>query len=438
MKILLILPFDRTYRRQGYFSTSISYAPLTLTTLAALIPEELNAHVDIVDEGVSRPQRDGDYDIVAITATASSSSRAYYLCSYWRARGAHVVIGGAHATLQPDEAALHANTVVVGLAEQTWPQFLYDFAAGQPQHIYYHQPSRACLSMPIPRRELQAPKGYMGIPTIVANRGCRLGCEFCSIQQQWGKKGTARPIDEVINEIRTHGAKRWIFLDPNLYSDRNYALELFNALMPLKIRWSGLSTLNIVDDGEVFAALHRSGCEGLLLGLENLSQLTMREIGKPCNKVSEYRRQIEALRKNNIASLGCFVLGFDDDTEESIRQTVAEIPSLGLDLVRFSVLTPLPGTQLHQNMLNEDRIISHDLSLYDNEHVVFRPKNLQPECLQALLHEAWRETYRTSAILKRAFIRPGSRWVRLAANIGFRIYARKLRREQPEEFNPNS
>lgn len=435
MRVLLILPFDRTYRRKGAFSTSIGYAPLTLTTLVALIPADLHVEVDIVDEGVSPPRLDGDYDIVGVTATASSSPKAWFLCAHWRAQGAHVAIGGAHATLMPEEASRHADTVFIGLAEQTWPQFLYDFASGKPQALYRHEPQREYLSMPTPRRDLLAPR-YMKIPTIIANRGCRLSCDFCSIQHQWGKRGLTRPVEEVIAEIRSHGAKRWIFLDPNIYSERTYSLALFKALTPLNIRWSGLSTLSVVDDNEIFKAMKRSGCEGLLLGLENLSQETMQQIGKPTNRVSEYRRQISKLRENGIASLGCFVLGFDEDTEQSIRQTIKDIPALGLDLVRFSVLTPLPGTSLYQRLVAENRILTDDLSLYDNEHVVFQPKNMSSERLQALLHDAWRESYQVKHILHRALIRPGSRWLRLAANIGFRIYAARLRREKVALFRP--
>ena len=232
--------------------------------------------------------------------------------------------------------------------------------------------------MPTPLREFLVPL-YLKIPTIVANRGCRLSCDFCSIQQQWGKRGLARPVEEVVEEIRHHGAKRWIFLDPNVYSDRAYSLALFKALTPLNIRWTGLSTLSVVDDSEIFGAMKRSGCEGLLPGLESLTQETMQQIGKPTNRVSEYKRQISTLREAGISSLGCFVLGFDKDTEQSIYQTIAGIPALGLDLVRFSVLTPLPGTSLHQRLVAENRILTDDLSLYDNEHVVFESKNLSAD-----------------------------------------------------------
>ncbi|HDS7248541.1 radical SAM protein [Morganella morganii subsp. morganii] len=437
VRILLILPFDRTYRyRKSAFSVAISYAPLTLITLAALVPPHLNAELTLCDEGVSPPVTAGDFDLVVITATASSSPRAYALCRYWRERGARTAMGGAHVTLQPDEAAQHADTVLIGAGELIWPRFLQDMADGHPQPRYQHRSERGFLPMPVPRRDLLPSRAYMNIATIIADRGCPLACEFCSVQHQWGRKGTARPVADVINEIKQSGRQRWIFLDPNLYADRQYSLELFRALIPLKIRWSGLATLNVTDDDEVFRAMCDSGCEGLLIGLENLSQQTMTATGKNCNQVSEYRRQIRRLRDNRIAALGCFVLGFDEDTPESIRDTIRQIPSLGLDLVRFSVLTPLPGTRLWQRMAENGRLITQDLSLYDNEHVVFQPQNMSPETLQSLLHEAWRETYRLTAILRRVLHRPGSRFIRLAANLGFRLYARRLRHEKSGLFNP--
>lgn len=437
MKILLILPFDRTYRyRKSAFSVAISYAPLTLITLAALVPQHLNAELTLTDEGVSPPVTTGDFDLVVITSTASSSPRAYALCRYWQQRGAYVAMGGAHVTLQPDEAAHYADTVMIGAGEHIWPQFLQDFADKRPLARYQHTSERGYLSMPVPRRDLLPRRTYMKIPTIIADRGCPLSCDFCAIQHQWGRKGTARPVEEVIEEIKLSGERRWIFLDPNLYADRGYSLALFRALIPLGIHWSGLATLNVTDDEEVFRALCDSGCEGLLIGLENLSQHTMISVGKRCNQVSDYQRQIRRLRDNKIAALGCFVLGFDEDTPESIRDTLRQIPALGLDLVRFSVLTPLPGTRLWERMKQEGRLITQDLSLYDNEHVVFQPKQMQPEELNALLHEAWRETYRLSAIVRRVFSHPGNRLIRLAANLGFRLYGRRLRREKHALFSP--
>src|SRR5512140_909455 len=117
MKILLILPRDYTYHYHGLANKLIGpYAPLTLVTLAALVPKELNAQIDLLDEGIQKPNYGNkNYDIVGITCVAASANRAYELADDWRKRGAFVVLGGAHPTLMPDEAQQHADAVVVGL-----------------------------------------------------------------------------------------------------------------------------------------------------------------------------------------------------------------------------------------------------------------------------------------------------------------------------------
>lgn len=211
MKILLILPYDNVYRYRGFSKKSIgAWAPLTLTLLAALVPPELGAHIDIIDEGVQKAC-DGDktYDVVGITCVASSAMRAYSLAGYWQNKGAFVVLGGPHVTLMPEEAKKHANAIVVGAAEKTWPQLLRDFKAGTPQKVY-RADDTAPLSSPIPRRDLQARFSYFPAPAILANRGCRNRCHFCSIHKIYSHPHAARSIAEVIAEIK--------YLHPKTYS----------------------------------------------------------------------------------------------------------------------------------------------------------------------------------------------------------------------------
>ena len=122
MKILLILPHDETYRRGGFFRRSLSYAPLTLTTLAALVPPELEAQLELVDEGVQAPVRpQAGYAVVGITCVTASAPRAYELAEAFRKLGSRVVLGGSHPTLNPQEGLAHADAVVTGPAEQAWP-----------------------------------------------------------------------------------------------------------------------------------------------------------------------------------------------------------------------------------------------------------------------------------------------------------------------------
>ena len=146
MKIQLLSPAGEIHRNgTGIFKTSLRYAPLTLTTLAALVPAELNAEVSIQDEGVQPLDLNFDADLVGITAITGTALRAYGLADELRAKGHTVVIGGVHATLLPEEAARHADALVLGYAEKSWPQLLCDFACGDLQPRY-HTPTGRSLA----------------------------------------------------------------------------------------------------------------------------------------------------------------------------------------------------------------------------------------------------------------------------------------------------
>jgi len=441
MRILLILPHDSTYHYRGFFRRSISYAPLTLTSLAAMVPRELDAHIDILDEGVTSPSRYDQerYDIVGITATTSAVPRAYALAVYWKARGAYTVLGGAHATLMPDEALQHGDTVCAGLGERIWPRFLDDYAAGRPGRLYRHEFCGGDLPLPIPRRELLPSGAYMPVTTVLANRGCVNSCEFCSLTAQWGRGKLTRPLEEVVEEMTglvRQGKKRFIFLDPSMYSRRDYACHLFEALIPLRISWSGLATLDMADDREFLELAARSGCKGILSGLESMDGQTMSSIDKTLNEPRRYKEQIARFHEHGISVLGCFVFGFDRDTEAGLKRDIAEILELGIDIPRFSVLTPFPGTALFRRLEGEGRILHYDWARYDTEQVVFQPSRMSPQALQKLLHQAWNMAYSLKRIAGRALARPESALMRLSVNLGFRFYAKKLGTRSVENISP--
>jgi Fe-S oxidoreductase len=431
LRILLILPADGTYHYRGFFKRSLSYAPLTLTTLAALVPPELEAEIDILDEGVSPPRPPSRfYDLVGLSAVTSAAPRAYELAAFWKDREAYVVMGGAHASLLPEEALARVDTVLTGLGEEIWPRFLRDWVAGRPERMYSHQPRSGPLVSPRPRRDLLPASTYLPMTTVLANRGCVNHCQFCSIARLWGHPGLARPVEDMAEEIKAQGRRRFIFLDPNLYADRDYALNLFQAIRPLNIRWSGLGTLNLADDPEFLDLMVKSGCTGLLVGLESLDSQVIRDIGKRHNEVARYPEQIKRLHDRGIAVLGCFVLGFDGDTKESLRKNVQAVMDLKLDAARFSVLTPFPGTGLFQRLDRDGRILTRDWSRYDTEQVVFQPARMSPEDLGQVLRETWLKTYSLKAVFARSLIRPRDRLWRLLVNQGFRYYARRLARRQ--------
>ena len=426
LKITLVSPRGPLYRhRTGIWKKSMRYAPLTLTTLASLVPPDLDSEVTLVDEGITDISPDLDADLIGISVITGTAPRAYDLADRFRARGTPVVLGGVHPTLMPHEAAAHADSVVVGYAERTWPQLLRDFARGEMKSRYDQGPDLSLADLPLPRRDLLPRRRYTTTNTIEATRGCIHRCQFCVVPSAWGSP-LQKPVGEVIEDIRQMGARRLIFLDLNLIADIDYAKELFTAMAPLGVKWAGLATTIIARDDELLDLAFRSGCRALLLGFESLVQGSLDETRKSFNMRNDYHQVVRKLHDRGIGIMGCFVFGFDHDTADVFEQTVEFVNEANIDLPRYAILTPFPGTPLYSKLEREDRILSRDWGLYDGQHVVYQPRNFSPEELLSRTEWAWRRTYRYRSIAKRLL---GSRIqlpVSLAANLGYRFYANNL------------
>ncbi len=434
-QMLLILPYDRTYYYKGFFKQSLSYAPLTLITLAALVPVELNFEIDIIDEGVQQFDLDKkQYDIVGITCVASSAPRVYELAKKLKTKGSFIIMGGAHTTLNPLEAVQYADVVVSGFAEKIWPQILIDFSKGKPLDKIYYSTKEKVLSTTIPCRDKLPHGKYLKIPTVIASRGCVNNCCFCSIHKIWNNSSCSRPVDEVIQEIKQLKNSRVIMLDPNIIADKEYAMKLFELLIPLKKHWAGLATIDFAEDKELFDLAVRSGCKGILAGFESIYQESLIECGKANQTITKYKQYVQKFHKNGISILGCFVLGFDNDDESVFQKTVEFVDKIEIDIPRFAVLTPFPGTSLYCKYKEENRILTDDLTYYDTEHVVFRPNKMSPEKLQEGLYDVWKKTYSVKRILKRTRKFPQNRLLGFMVNTGFRYYARQLSNKETPYF----
>ena len=427
MRIQLLLPAGNIHRsRTGIFKRPLRYAPLTLTTLAALIPDDLNAHVTLQDEGVQPLDLDFDADLVGISAITGTAPRAYDIADRLRARGLTVVLGGVHATLLPDEAQPHADALVLGYAEESWPRLLRDFAAGRLQPRYTGRTGRVLDNVPLARRDLLDKTKYATVQSIEAVRGCPQRCDFCVVPAAWGGIYAHRPVEDVIAELRTFEKRHALFIDLSPVEDVAYAKALYRAMIPLRMKWVGLATLRIAEDPELLDLAARSGCRGVLIGFESISQPTLNRINKHFHKADRYAEAIKRLHGRGIGVQGCFVFGFDDDDETIFEQTAEFVDKSCIDLPRYAALTPFPGTGLFRRLQAEGRLLHTDWSLYDVEHVVFQPKRMTPERLQEGLHWAWRQSYRVPSIARRI---AGSRAIiplSLSLNAGYRFYAHKL------------
>ena len=429
MKIVLISPKGPLYRhRGGIFRRSLRYQPLTLTTLAALVPREMAASIRLIDEGIEDIPADFDADLVGMTVITGTAPRAYELAERFRKRGMTVVLGGPHVTLMPEEAAGHADAICTGYAEQSWPQLLRDAAAGQLQPVYRQDPELSLEASPFPRRDLFDRRHFLTQAVFEATRSCSHNCEFCVAPAAWGRKQYQRPVNWIVEDIRRVGQKKIIFIDLNLVADKQYAKELFSALVPLGVQWYGLATVLIAHDRELMELMARSGCKGLLLGLETVSDASLKDARKSFNASVGYKTLIEDLHRLGIAVQGCFVFGLDHDTPDVFDSTVEFAIDAGVDLPRFSVLTPFPGTPLHQRLAAAGRILTRNWELYDGQHVVFRPARMTIGELAAGHERAWKDVYRWRAMGRRLWRAGNASPLALSANLGYRFYAHNLHR----------
>jgi radical SAM superfamily enzyme YgiQ (UPF0313 family) len=429
IKVALISPKGPLYRhRGGIWKKSLRYQPLTLTTLAALVPPELPVDLRLIDEGIADVPLDLDADLVGLTVITGTARRAYELADHFRKRGIAVVLGGPHVTLIPEDAQPHADAVVVGYAEDTWPQLLRDFAAGEMRPRYNQQPGLEIGGRPFPRRDLLPGKHYLTNNVFEATRGCVHSCDFCVVPTAWGRKPFHKPVAEVVADIRQHGARKLIFIDLNLVAHRGYALELFRALIPLEVQWYGLATVLLADDPELLELCGRSGCRGLLMGLESISPANLRQNHKGFNSPEHYARVVERLHAHGIALQGCFVFGLDDDRPDVFLKTAEFAVQARIDLPRFAVVTPFPNTPLYKRLEAEGRLLTRNWELYDAQHVVFQPSQMSVQELQQGVEAAWKHAYSFRSIARRIRHSPAPWPVKLGTNLGYRFYAHHLSR----------
>jgi radical SAM superfamily enzyme YgiQ (UPF0313 family) len=397
----------------------IRFPQLTMPLLAAYTPAHWQVHH--CDEIVERVDFDQPVDLVGITANTPAAQHAYELAHEFRRRGVAVVIGGPHATLLPEEAAEHADAVVIGEGESVWPQLLEDFEQGALQHFYKSCALPDLKRMPAPRWDLIKGRVY-GKGVTIATRGCPFACDYCTIPQMYQRRMRYRPVGEVADEIRRAPGRALIFWDDNLSTNRAYAKELFAAIAPFKRWWTSQCTADVAFDDEFLSLAARSGCKALFLGLETLSQASLNVANKRHNRAAEYREVIRRFHAHGIAVQAGVVFGFDHDDRTIFRTTVDFYRSAGLDSATVSVLIPFPNTPLYKRLEAEGRILTRDWSKYNGKKdVVFQPALMSPRELLMGMEWAARQFYSLPSILERMARSRTGLWWNVARNLGYHL-----------------
>lgn len=402
-KLLLISPFfsehvDKPTERPFVFP------PLNLPVVASLTPE--NYETELIDENIEDIDFNKTPDLVGITSMTAQAPRAYKIADKWREKGTKVVLGGIHPTAVPHEAAQHADAVVLGEVENVWGQVIRDLENSGLKRFYY-SPKMPCLkNLPHPRLDLLKSDRYIINNIIQIFRGCPFNCRFCSVTNFFGNTYRYKPVGDIVRQVElrignTMKSRFFGFLDDNIGGLPSYTKELFRKLIPLNMMWAGQASLTIAKDRELLRIFEKSGCKGLFIGLESISQAALHESNKGFLKVSQFKELIKIIHDYGISIEGAFIFGFDDDAPGIFEKTVEFADRIGVDAAQFGILTPFPGTALWEKFSEEKRFISTDWSKYTIGKVVFRPKKMSPEKLQEGADWAWREFYSLRRIARR-------------------------------------
>lgn len=367
--------------------------------VAAAMPSFVQTR--IVDKEVEALDFDLEADLVGISFMTYNAPRAYAIADHFRRRGIPVIFGGYHPTFMPEEAIQHADAVCIGEAENNLPQMIEDFCSGRFQPFYRNSPVNLA-GLARPRRDLINPRNYAPLDVLQATRGCNYQCSYCSVSAFNAHTLRTRPVDEVIEELKPLG-KHILFMDDNLTGNRDYALDLFHAMLPLGKIWFSQAGLGLSFDNELLDLAVRSGCRGLFIGFETLSEAGLRGFNKRPNLGKDYTTAVHRLHAGGIAVCAAFMFGGDEDTPDVFERTLEFLLDANVETVQATRLTPFPGTQLFTDLDHQGRIFDKDWLHYDFNHVVFEPRQMSSEVLDKGVAWVLRQFHTRSSIARRVW-----------------------------------
>lgn len=422
----------------------LGYPSMRLSVMAALTPGAFR--VRLVDETFEPVPYGRGAALALIVGLTHHAPNMYAIADRLRAGGTAVVLAGMHVSAVPDEAARHADAVLVGEGEAVWPRVLDDFAAGRLRARYDGWPADLD-TLPPPRRDLLNLRFYHPGQVIETSRGCPVGCSFCGVGRFFGAAYRTKSPETVAREVmqlfgprplqakwKTWLGRHWhpdipyfvekrllYVMDSNFAGDLRHARAMCRVFAGADIRWYGHMSLNAARDEDLLDRMADSGCLSVNLGFESLSQAAIDAMGKGSNRVTEYATAIRRIHDRGMGIMGTFIVGFDQDTPEVFERIAAFALEHRLETAFTLILTPLPGTGLGERLAAEGRILRRDWRDYDHGTVTFRPAGMSPAQLHDGMRSVWRRLYSLDGIARRILKAPRRRaFFFLPVNLGFR------------------
>jgi radical SAM superfamily enzyme YgiQ (UPF0313 family) len=292
----------------------------------------------------------------------------------------------------PEECREHADAIVVGEAEYVWPRLLEDVAAGRLRRTYRQDRPTDMDDVPVPRRDLLRQDALVGM--VQATRGCSHACRFCYLPSVPWHRHRRRDPRLVRDELAGMRQEIVFFVDDNLFADEEYAIELCDAIAPLKKAWSVQAPTNIARNHRLLEAMGRSGCFFVQVGFQTVNPDSLRRAGVAQNRIEGYRDVVRAFHRHGMLVQGFFIFGFDDEDARIFPAAEAHIRQMGLDDALLYILTPYPGTPIYDQLKSEGRLLAHEREKYGWANAVFEPARMSADELEAGVQETYARLFR--------------------------------------------
>lgn len=398
MIITFILPNVKCGKKNKLFRIE----PTIFAKLKALTPDSITCK--LIDTRLEDVDYESFTDLVAISTTTFSAKNAYDIADKFREKGIKVAIGGVHADLNKEDVLEHADAVMVGEAEIIWPKIIEDLQNGNIKKIYESDERYDMKNYKLDYSIFKG-KHYLPFHIIETSRGCKFNCSFCSLTPLYKQQVSYRPINEIIEQIKSIKDKYLFFIDDNFGSDKERAMKLLNELIPLKKKWFAQISVNYLQDRDFVELLHKSGCINVFIGFESISPDSL----KSMNKVSNLNLKNYDIALNNcvdfdISINGGFVSGALSDTLESVEKTFEFANSFQFLLTSFINLMPFPGTPLYEQLKSENKLLYKKWWLEDisfSQDPIYFTDNISAEEMPQIGMRYYHELYKFKNIFKR-------------------------------------
>jgi radical SAM superfamily enzyme YgiQ (UPF0313 family) len=440
MKILYINPA----RLQSGMDAVITGAPLSLITIAAMVPEHdaklFDFKVDKYHEKKFRSELN-QYDVVAITSMTPQIYSALEIAEMAKEQGCTTIIGGYHPTLVPEFVAKHeyVDFTVRGEGENTFKE-LIDYIDGNKNNVsiedidgisYLNKDGkiihnadrhleRNLDNFPMPRRDLLKGKlyTYLGTTTrqVETSRGCPHNCKFCCIIKMWRNpnqpityrtKSISRIMREVYDVNKREKPDFIFFCEDNFTINVKRTNKILDTIIKSgihdKMHFSCQSRVDtLYRNPDLIEKLYQANFRQVFLGIESVHQQSLDAMNKKNTTPAMVKTVVKSLRDKGISIFGGVIIGFPGETKRMVRQNIQNTIDLDLDCVQFTPITAFPGTEFYDEMKEKGMVTTNNYKFYDLFHPMMGTPELTSKEMYRLVAEAYAAFYLKGWLIRRA------------------------------------